>query len=401
VGEKRGRAEELSPFLSSRKVWVMKKAIIVIIILLCTTAPAYAGFNWGAKKTFTVGTKKTIVIAEKYLTTEGGRSLVKTVVKRGLGSGGSVRLVHPLVGIITTAVGAYYLYNDFSGLVTELETDPKIWDPGTRVEKLIANGHTYEVRLGAKSQVYYPWNGVYVVCDPNSISCQYPTYYTATTEAYKLIICFDGDCQESMWVTPSFTLNWINNTGDQNPTKTKTKSLNEPYIDSIIDGKTEEQIDTSVVRDIIPESEVTSSDEESTSIEPKLYEIEDPEGTDPATDEPHETEVEPGTEQDTMSVPGYPAVPTLDTTIEEPDKKSIPDLISGWLSNAPFMAIISDMEVKATGGQSEFIIPLPEILGGTATMDFGEWSDLWQAMGAIIIAIAYIYGAMIIFGGKS
>jgi hypothetical protein len=132
------------------------------------------------------------------------------------------------------------------------------------------------------------------------------------------------------------------------------------------------------------------------------YAVEEPTGTeDPTTGQTHDTEVEPGTDTDTMTVPGYPSVPDFDTSIVTPEQKSIPDLITGWLANAPFMNIITGMKVEATSGSCTIDIPLPEVLGGMAELNFCQFESVWSAIGVIIIAISYIYGAMIIFGGKS
>jgi len=100
-----------------------------------------------------------------------------------------------------------------------------------------------------------------------------------------------------------------------------------------------------------------------------------------------------------MTIPGQPTITTVDTNIDPPVQKNIGELISGWLSNAPFMNIINNFEVEASGGVCEFQIPNP--FGGTATMNFCQFQTLWAAIAAVVIGIAYIYGAMIIFGGKT
>lgn len=123
--------------------------------------------------------------------------------------------------------------------------------------------------------------------------------------------------------------------------------------------------------------------------------------TDPATGQDTTPKEADPTTTDTMTLPGQPAVGTVDTSIEAPEKNSIGTLITGWLAAAPFMSIINNLDVDTSSEQCTFTILLPEVLGGSAQLDFCQFSTLWSLISTIVISVAYIYGAMIIFGGKS
>lgn len=385
---------------------MVKKSIFAMLLMTSVVMlPEFAQANvvTSARLVVKQGEKTITIIAGRNLTGAAGRDLVRQCAAR-MAQGGAGVMVHPLVGVIITAVGAYSLYESCQDLLEGMGWPEAYVEPSSRVETNICAGRTYSLSLGKKYSGWYnAMQSFTAKMRNNGIEISQVSYHYGPADAYVLRACMDSSCSDAGYVRAGYSVTWVNGTGvtDPPPAPSTSYEYDEEALQDDLDAMTDEEIQEGIESGVVESSSAPTDGVTGEGIEPKLYEIEDPEGTDPATQEPHDTEVEPGTDQDSMSVPGFPAVPTLDTTIEEPDKKSIPDLLSGWLSNAPFMAIITDMEVKATGGQSEFIIPLPEVLGGTATMDFGEWSDLWQAMGAIIIAVAYIYGAMIIFGGKS
>lgn len=390
---------------------MVKKSIFAMLLMTSVVMlPEFAQANiitsgrLVVKQVVMTGEKTITIIAGRNLTGSAGRDLVRQCAAR-MAQGGAGVMVHPLVGVIITAVGAYSLYESCQDLLEGMGWPEAYVEPSSREEINICAGRRYSLSLGSKYSGYYnAMQSFTATMKSNGLEISKASYHYGPADAYVLRACMDSNCNNAGYVRANYSVTWVNGTGVTTPPPAPSTSYDydEEALQDDLANMTDEEIQGGIESGVIESSSAPTDGVTGEGIEPKLYEIEDPEGgTDPATQEPHDTEVEPGTDQDSMSVPGYPAVPTLDTTIEAPDKKSIPDLVSGWLSNAPFMAIITDMEVTATGGQSEFIIPLPEVLGGTATMDFGEWSDLWQAMGAIIIAVAYIYGAMIIFGGKS
>lgn len=106
-----------------------------------------------------------------------------------------------------------------------------------------------------------------------------------------------------------------------------------------------------------------------------------------------------GTE--TISMPGQPygSAPSTDLSEYLPDMLSIGDLVSSFMSNAPFVELYTNFSVTASGS-GVVTIPLPEIFGGTATMDFTQYSTVWAIIASIVIAFAYLYAIMIIFIGR-
>lgn len=385
--------------------------MIVLLMLISVIMPvkAHANVVLTERTVVTQGSKAITIATERNLTAAAGRSLVRTCAAR-MAAGGAGVMVHPLVGVIITAVGAYSLYEDCEGMLDEMGWPESYVDAGSRIETNIAGGKTYQLVLSTKYSGYYNavqsfTAGMY----PNGISFANCVSHYGPDDAYLLCGCINGNCNDLGYVRAGYSVTWSNQTGvsDPAPVPSTSYDTDEEALQEDLDAKTDQEIQDGIETGIIESSSAPTGGVEGEEVTPKLYYLEGPQSDgqggeiDPVTGQEYNENVDPGEETDTMSVPGQPGVPDLDTAIDQPEENDIGELISGWLDNAPFMAIITAFEVNATSGQSVFTIPLPEVLGGTGTIDFGQFSGLWAAMGAIIIGISYIYGAMIIFGGKS
>ena len=203
--------------------------------------------------------------------------------------------------------------------------------------------------------------------------------------------------------SPSCTI--VDNTSGQTGASTDDSSINEAAVEENLDSAISMIEAGEAGTEPTLETEAPSPEASNIPMpgsEPTIIELgtDSPPSTDPQTGEVNTPTVNPSQDTDPMTTPGQPMPPELDTTIVSPEQKDISELITGWLANAPFMSVITGLSVQASGGQSSFSIPLPACLGGSGTIDFGQFSDLWSAIAVIIIAISYIYGAMIVFGGR-
>lgn len=396
----------------------MKKITLIIILIsfVSSSVASAAGVEWWARKTFTKGAgKRAVVVATRSLPTNAGRKVVEIGVRR-IVKGAATRpygIAHPLVGSLMLAFGVYSLYVDLDDLVGPIVEDPNLMDPASQRDQynfstsacgnnsvVVTRGPVVCTECVNDSNVQYKakcFNGNFIVSmgDRSGQKLGPARYVT---------VSYPGGSREDL-VADGGSVTVV--AGDSSATLTGTESesdIDEDVLENWLNTITDEQLNTVPESTIQETATVPSNADTGPAITPTVTVIEDPVGdpsVDPVTGEPTETQVEPGTDDDEMIVPGQPGIPELDTEIDVPEQKNISDLISDWMANAPFLSVITGLQVQAQGGISEFTVPLPEVLGGTATIDFGEFSDLWAAIGVIIVAISYIYGAMIIFGGKS
>lgn len=128
--------------------------------------------------------------------------------------------------------------------------------------------------------------------------------------------------------------------------------------------------------------------------------------TDPVTDKPYD----PYTNEDqsditdddlgTLTRPGIPEVPVLDTAIETPETLPISDLILTWIASAPILSIFDDFEVSASGN-CNIPVSIPTGIGGnvSTSIDFCTWGDHFNSLGTLVLIFAQIYALLIIFKG--
>lgn len=101
---------------------------------------------------------------------------------------------------------------------------------------------------------------------------------------------------------------------------------------------------------------------------------------------------------DTYTAPSQPDLPIFDTTMNIPEKQSIPDKITDFLNNAPFMNVINNFQVTASSGSSILTFT---VWGRSYQWDFAEFEDFYNMMAAVLLALAYIWSAQIVFGGRA
>ena len=116
--------------------------------------------------------------------------------------------------------------------------------------------------------------------------------------------------------------------------------------------------------------------------------------TDPATGQDNT----PSTDQDigTLTTPGYPDA-VFDTSMSAPIAKSIPDLISNWMNNAPFVQVFRGATFNASGSCT---YQLGTLYGHSFSIDFCKYSGIFAAISAIMISFAYIYAIIIVLIGR-
>jgi hypothetical protein len=117
--------------------------------------------------------------------------------------------------------------------------------------------------------------------------------------------------------------------------------------------------------------------------------------TDPATGDPMTPQTDP--DMGTLTPPDQPTIIPFDTSMDIPTIKSIPDLLSDWINHAPFVQIFTGYQFSASGDCN---LVLPAMFGVSQGLSFCKYASVFAALSAIIIAIAYIYAAIIITIGR-
>lgn len=102
--------------------------------------------------------------------------------------------------------------------------------------------------------------------------------------------------------------------------------------------------------------------------------------------------------EDSYSPSPQPAKPIFDTAMDIPEKLSIPDKITDFINNAPFMNVINNFEVNATAGSSSLTF---QVYGKSITWDFSRYEYYYNLMAALLLSLAYIWSAQIVFGGRA
>jgi hypothetical protein len=101
----------------------------------------------------------------------------------------------------------------------------------------------------------------------------------------------------------------------------------------------------------------------------------------------------------TMTSPGLPGSSSaFDTSIELPQIKSIGELVTGFLNNAPFMNVINNFSVEASSGSSSLSFSL---YGRQISWDFAQYEYFYNMMAAVLLSLAYIWAVQIVFGGRA
>lgn len=398
------------------------------MIMFVLVAPGIAGaVGWGSAVDGIVRTTGTITTsAGKYLVPVEvalPKTVAKETAKQLIKTGAKRVAVSVLSGPAIAVIGTAWLVYDLLDLETALNSEPGLknltkyeqYVPGCATPAQLVVAATDNWTTGTK-QVITSWNCT--VYAGGTVSFTPATYADVPAPVSTSRVSrqnLDGGCSPSAWThnfmcSQSFTVNRTSYL-PQAALPVTTSSVNDPAVEKWVDNHKEYFEDPKKAVIVVQDDPPVDGDgkvgfpwpDGKTGIK-EGYD-QDPETgkqTDPKTGEDTSPQTSTTTGiHDQMTVPGQPATGTADTTIEAPEKNSIGTLITGWLASAPFMSIINNLDVDTSSEQCTFTILLPEVLGGSAQLDFCQFSTLWSLISTIVISVAYIYGAMIIFGGKS
>jgi len=385
----------------------MREIIIFTTIIFFTLSSMASALTWNqvalqASKVVQTSTGAVRIVAKYPLTEE----VAKATARAAVAGGAAARIAaNPIVGLIGLGIGLWCLKHDLNNLVDYIRGEVGN-DPATRSIIVITPTYRYEIRTIGTGKIpsgsyYYLRKSWTITTNSSGVTYQsgssQSNYGPGTPYVIVKEIQNGAEQPTTYWMVVGFVVTHINNY-DGDLEITDQSQVTDAMVDEWI-KENPDLVQELVESEIAPMDELETGNQILDDVQGSATETYDE--TDPETGEDTETVEADTTGLAPMRIPGQPVKPNIDTSIEAPEVKSIDTLISGWLSNAPFMAIINSMEVQASDGQCEFTIPLPETLGGNATMNFCQFSTLWAAISVIIISIAYIYGAMIIFGGKS
>lgn len=100
--------------------------------------------------------------------------------------------------------------------------------------------------------------------------------------------------------------------------------------------------------------------------------------------------------QEFFGEPGsVPQMEELDTTFEEPEKESIPDLINDFISNNPLISVITGSGVTASSGSCSTSGVM--IYGKEFKVDFCRWANGFETLGNVYIVFMSFASVLYIF----
>ena len=399
--------------------------IFLVIISLFTATMTYASISWNS----------VIWGASKSLVTQEGKSVTmralaplsanaaKQMVGRAILGQAAALSFHPVVGVACLAIGTYYCVHDWTplkdwitgnvpDLYTQTPYDTVSFQGGT-------NGSFY---TATKAQDAPGYSGSYpsVV----TITLNTSTSYTLVNTSYKtyqvppplkyLGISFKrpdgvtGDSPTNRTVGADCQIIITNQAwGSGIVSDNSSSTMNQTVLDNFIDGNPDVFMDpskrTSTITTTKPTGTGANTPQEQAAIPGTVVETpyvdENGEAVDLETGQSLEpaTQTSGGVVKDSFTAPPLPTVGIINTAITSPTVKSIPTLISDFMSNAPFVSIVKNFSVSAGTGSSTITL---DMLGKSTTFDFADYTYLWGMISALLISLSYIYAAMIIFGGK-
>lgn len=112
------------------------------------------------------------------------------------------------------------------------------------------------------------------------------------------------------------------------------------------------------------------------------------------TQNPTEQPMPQPSNDDSYIDPGVPEAPSFDTSLQPPEKKSIGDLVTRFISSLPFVGALRQMQISASGSCS---VSVPTPFGSSGVLDFCRYEDIFRAIGILVFQFASIYAIYIIF----
>jgi hypothetical protein len=121
-------------------------------------------------------------------------------------------------------------------------------------------------------------------------------------------------------------------------------------------------------------------------------------GTNPDDSEQHDEDVKQGflqaLEEFFGTAPSVPQQGELDTNIDSPEEHSIKDLITGFLSQSPLIAVITGSGVQASSGQCSVEA---NVFNKPFKIDFCHWQSTLNMFGQLYLTFMSFYAVLYIF----
>lgn len=386
----------------------MNRKIILItaIILIISSTIAYAWVVPLIRGVATIATSQgaRTVAARAALSAASASNLVKLKLLQG----GAGKAYYKLGNALAVALGVSYLIMDYNNLANDAGQTAQ--DESTRIDRVSTDKEIYEIRTVQTGTLQYGMylneqinlgvsaDGYTTVIGPTQQST-YPqgTDYVSVSH-YK-----DGQYQVG-WdqnCISGYAVNVTNNyTGEEE--EQTLMQYSEPEIEQYVENNPEKWTNQDYVSTELSENipdgaiDMGVTDETIVSSEP-YYDPVTATNIDPLTNITMEPVEDP--DYGTYTPPVLHDAGAIDTTLPTVDSESIPELLTDWMSNAPFATFFDDFEINASGAQSSFQIQTP--FNSTATIDFGQYASLWALISAIIIGFAYLYAIWILFAGAA
>lgn len=353
-------------------------------------------------------------------TAAGGRRVVASAALSQTAARGAARLAvvqnkpdlaWKISSTAAALMGISYLLADTRGLRDEALQDTSIVTPtGETVFSLDNHPDWPHARLNAGQYVGSASNGhryhaLEVIIQPNSITFQGADqrYDTGLIEFYKAKytnvvngVAKDGSV---MGLIPDYPVNVVNQQGDPY-TSVPVVQVDLEALDEWIDAHPELWQDPAKVA-----TELSPTMPEGATYMGETTDVTVVDDTAPDQQTGEVTDPETGQDQTPLEDPDgdytpspQPAKPIFDTAMDIPDKMSIPDKITDFLNNAPFMNVINNFQVTASSGSSSLTFT---VWGRSYQWDFARYEDFYNMMAAVLLSLAYIWSAQIVFGGRA
>lgn len=386
-----------------------KKTVLItvsIILLLTTLAWAF----WPA-----IALRAGLRIA----TSQGARRVVvqagiSQAAARGAGRLALVQnktdLAWKVVSTTAALLGISYLVSDIGGLKNKMESEIPV-DPTTKKFTIITPVEKYEVRVsggGKLTDSTYLKNNIKLKTKSTGYTVHWGTLdqsvYPKGTNYVETKEYSNGNYVPGWdsWCVPGFGINHINEY-ESPVTPVETAERTETAIYQWIDNNPEAWLDPSLVTNTLTDTAPSGAQDMGETSDVTITDEYEPDPSTGAKQDPQtgldQTPVKnPDDETDTFNAPSQPSLPIFDPTMDIPDKMSIPDKITYFLNNAPFMNVINNFQVNASSGSSSLTFT---VWGRNYQWDFARYEDFYNMMAAVLLSLAYIWSAQIVFGGRA
>lgn len=380
-------------------------ALVLIISLTCVTtisAIAWIPIVYQATLRIASSLGSRVVIARAVMAKEAVRNLIKGAL---LNPSAGKHIAWELIGTSTLAGAAMYLLTDFSDHVTEASADPDILSRSEPTYYAWSSDDGHWVVTWEKEDLRMYYAGLYYESvSYNCSSGSYSTTHAQGPSEVKLKVWIRvyedgvlvkeqdfGPCNRSVAVTITAAEQKY---GPGTETDNSVISVSDAALDEWMDENEAEIRSSPTVITLTPPAVYING---GTIVPDVLDEGKTEDGV--VTDTRTMLDQTPKVDEDlgTFTPPPQPGDPIFDMTpYVLPELRSFDEIMEPFTEEDPVGDFMNDFTISGTG-VGQVSIPLPT--GGEATMDFGEFDDIYATLRVIIIAFAYIYGIMIFFKG--